>query len=305
MIALPFLLYAILFLGLWLALYNLAPLSLLWVSQSSNAIVRRLIGFRAGQRLFSPFHRRLIVPVRDRITPYRAFLPVALIAATGAILSILAGLLFLELAEAVQDGSSVMERVDESVHGWAEHLRTEVGTSFFTFFTVVGTPVGLGILVVIVSGVLIAKGRYRWSAFLAITTVLGGLLNLALKSIFERQRPDLSTALRHASGFSFPSGHAMGATIVFGALAYLAVRHYRTWKARSGALAAAAATIAAICVSRIYLGVHWISDIIAGVSSGAVWVLATTLAYEVFRRVRAIRLAESQRSLEGVEADDA
>ena len=80
-----------------------------------------------------------------------------------------------------------------------------------------------------------------------------------------------------------------GATVVFGAIAYLAFRMLHAWPARAAALAGSFTMIAAIAASRVYLGVHWISDIGAGIAAGAIWVTATTVAYEASRRIRLVR----------------
>ena len=155
--------------------------------------------------------------------------------------------------------------------------------------TVIGNPAGLGLIVLPVAIALAMQKRWRWVAYLLSTTVIGGLLNLQLKAWFARARPDLAEALRDAHGYSFPSGHAMGSTIVFGALAYLAFRALKHWRARAAALSFACTMIVAIAASRIYLGVHWISDIGAGIAAGSIWLAATTMAYETSRRIRRVR----------------
>jgi undecaprenyl-diphosphatase len=99
--------------------------------------------------------------------------------------------------------------------------------------------------------------------------------------------------LRRAHGYSFPSGHAMGSTIVFGALSYLAFRSATRWRWKAAWLAFAWTLIAAISFSRVYLGVHWISDVGAGIAAGAMWVGVTTLAYETVRRIRMLRAKRS------------
>ncbi len=81
----------------------------------------------------------------------------------------------------------------------------------------------------------------------------------------------------------------MGSTVVFGALAYLASRTLRRWRWKAAVLALALVLVAAVATSRVYLGVHWTSDIAAGISAGAVWVTSTTVAYEVLRRIRLLR----------------
>src|SRR3989442_15479017 len=92
-----------------------------------------------------------------------------------------------------------------------------------------------------------------------------------------------------APGYSFPSGHAMGSTVVLGALSYLAVRTATQWRWKAAWLALTWTLIAAIALSRVYLGVHWISDVAAGVVAGMLWVGVTTLAYETLRRIRLLR----------------
>ncbi|HVG24125.1 MAG TPA: phosphatase PAP2 family protein, partial [Thermoanaerobaculia bacterium] len=96
-------------------------------------------------------------------------------------------------------------------------------------------------------------------------------------------------------GYSFPSGHAMGSTIVFGAFAYLAFRILTRWPARAAALSFCATTILAICASRIYLGVHWVSDVGAGIAAGLIWLAAATVAYEAMRRIRLVRALREKR----------
>jgi undecaprenyl-diphosphatase len=81
----------------------------------------------------------------------------------------------------------------------------------------------------------------------------------------------------------------MGSTVAFTALSYIAMRALPRTRWKSAALALAATLILFVALSRIYLGVHWVSDVGAGIVAGTLWVTATTVAYETFRRVRAIR----------------
>jgi membrane-associated phospholipid phosphatase len=228
---------------------------------------------------------------------YYDYLPVALLLAIGVIGTSFAADQFIDLAELVQAESSELQQIDSEVHGWARDQRSAGATLFFTAFTYLGSPVGLGIIVLMVAGVLIARHRYRWAGFLLFTTTVGALLIVQLKVMFSRARPDLAEAIRSAQGFSFPSGHAMGTTVVFAALSYLILRAQQPWKRRAAGLAAATSVIVAVSLSRVYLGVHWISDIGAGISGGLLWVLVTTVSYETFRRIRLIRSLRRQRGI--------
>ena len=226
---------------------------------------------------------------------YRDYLPVLIVLAIGIAATSLAGDAFLDLAESVQEESARLHRADAEVHQWARTAYTSGSTYFFTALTIIGTPVGLGIIVAVIVALLLMRKRWRWAAYLLFTTGVGGLLNLQLKAYFARSRPDLAEALRHASGYSFPSGHAMGATITFGALSYLAFRILPRWRWRAMAVAFSVSMIVAIASSRIYLGVHWISDIAAGIAAGVIWTVTTTVAYEAFRRIRMIRSLRKSR----------
>ena len=228
---------------------------------------------------------------------YRDYVPVLVLAAAGIAVAAFAGDAFIDIAERVHADSPRLREIDRRIHDWAGMTRTDGSTMFFVAMAILGGPVVLGTIVGIVSALLLVKKRFRWAAYLYLTTGIGGLLNLALKSFFERARPELAEALRQASGYSFPSGHAMGSTIVLGALTYLALRTLPHWRWRAAALALACTLVVAISASRIYLGVHWISDVGAGIAAGLIWVLTATVAYETFRRIRMVRALRAKREL--------
>ena len=226
---------------------------------------------------------------------FRDYLPVVIVLAIGVVAASFAGDAFIDLAERLHEQSSRMHAIDREVHEWARAAHTDGSTRFFTLLTIIGTPVGLGLIVLIFVVFLAMERRWRWIGYLLFTVGVGGLVNLQLKAYFARARPDLAEALRHASGYSFPSGHAMGATVTFAALSYLAFRAISRWRWRAAAVAFAVSMIVAIASSRIYLGVHWISDIGAGIAAGLIWFVTTTVAYEVFRRIRMIRSLRAKR----------
>ena len=224
-----------------------------------------------------------------RFARVQAYAPVIAIVVVGAFLTIWAGSGFIDLAEGVHARSPRLQQIDQSIHDWAVHERRTGATLFFVTITNAGGPGGEAVVVVIVAIALAITRRWRWLIYLGVTTGGGALLNEALKRYFARARPDVAEMLRRAHGYSFPSGHAMGAMVVFGALAYLALRAVPTWSGKAAALAFANAMIVSVALSRVYLGVHWVSDVGAGITAGAVWVAATTSAYETLRRVRMLR----------------
>jgi membrane-associated phospholipid phosphatase len=281
MVAAPVVLFLAFTVGLWLAIHYLVP--------AGHALVVGL--WRATHSAAS--RSRRFVTLRERLDRrfgrYRTYLPVALIVGGGAVVAFAAADVFVDIVEGINEQGAVAGAVDSWFWTMSRLYRSSGATWFFTFFTLLGTPVGLGALVAIAGVALLLRGRLRWALYLALTTILGGVLNRILKEYFERQRPDLTEAIRSATGYSFPSGHAMGSTIVFGALAYVALRHFDSWRERSASLALAISTVIAVSLSRIYLGVHWVTDVVAGIAAGIVWVIFATLAYEASRRIRRVR----------------
>jgi membrane-associated phospholipid phosphatase len=112
----------------------------------------------------------------------------------------------------------------------------------------------------------------------------GGLLNRLLKEAFERTRPEFADPVLAASSWSFPSGHAMGTFIFCGVGCYLLLRGNRSWTIATVAITVSASWCAVMAFSRLYLGVHYASDVIAGLLAGVAWVAVCVSALEVLRR---------------------
>ncbi len=144
-----------------------------------------------------------------------------------------------------------------------------------------------------VVGALVWKG-HRVSAILFAGSVFGGFaLNSLLKLSLARPRPDLWPPLVTERTFSFPSGHAAMATVFFGGLAAVILHLTRRRDIRLLSLLGAAAAIAAIAGSRVYLGAHWITDVVAGVLVGFFWVVVGATGTEFFAR-RTARRSENR-----------
>ena len=143
-------------------------------------------------------------------------------------------------------------------------------------------------LLILLAFALLASLR-RWTEALLLVAGAGGGLAISqtLKRVFERERPDLAYRAVEAVNASFPSGHAMLSAVVFLTLGVLAARF--TDRRRVKVLAVGAAVLVSLLVglSRVYLGVHWASDVLAGWCVGAAWAMACWLAaFFVQRRLR-------------------
>jgi undecaprenyl-diphosphatase len=242
----------------------------------------------------------IVKRVVHRASRFRDYAPVVIILIIGALLAAWAGDQFLDLAELVHSKSTILQKGDARIHDWAVHERNVSATTFFNTMSAVGGPAGVVSIAVVVTIALLIARRFRWAAYVAINVAMGGLLDLELKRYFARARPAVAEMLRHASGYSFPSGHAMESTVLFATLSYLGIRVLPRWRWKAAALALGTTFIISVALSRVYLGVHWISDVGAGIVAGLLWVTMTTVAYETFRRIRGIRRMRSQ----GVESSE-
>jgi undecaprenyl-diphosphatase len=151
------------------------------------------------------------------------------------------------------------------------------------------TALGTGTVVMMivgVAGLFLWLTQHRYSAMLLLASTAGGIvLNGLLKVRFDRPRPHVITWGANAVSSSFPSGHAMSATIVYGTVAYLAARlQQRVW-ARWLTMGLALLLIALIGLSRIYLGVHYPSDVLAGAIIGLAWAGFCMAMLEAVQRI--------------------
>jgi undecaprenyl-diphosphatase len=269
-----------LFLILWVLLY----LPLGTVARAARSLTRA----GAARALQSRFGKWAVKQsVRDGLRPYA---PVLLLVAIGAVAAFVAGFGFVELSERLRLTASAVYRLDQFVESWFQHARQPGWTILFSACAAVGGTIGMWTLGAAVSAVLLYRGERPSAAYVLVTIVGGALVNLGLKALFARARPDLSLAIAPAQWYSFPSGHAMSSFIACGAVSYIAMRQRWPWKVKSAALAAAATIVVLVGLSRVYLGVHWASDIAGGWAAATVWLAATTIAFEMLL----VRLTRSQ-----------
>ena len=156
----------------------------------------------------------------------------------------------------------------------------------FTFFGSVGFITSASIVAAVVF--LSRKSRVE---LLAVVFTMGGgsLLNIFLKHIFHRQRPVLENPLVTLSSYGFPSGHTMGATLLYGLMALFAAGWCVSWRSRVLAWSGAVLLILLVGLSRIYLGAHYLSDVIGAMAAAIVWLSVSWTAVETLRRKQSLR----------------
>ncbi len=133
------------------------------------------------------------------------------------------------------------------------------------------STLGVTVMMLAVSACLWIKRLRIWILTLMLAVFGGMLLNLFLKQIFARQRPHFDNQLLVLTTYSFPSGHTLAATVFYGALCALIVSRCRRWVWRALTIAVAAFLILLVGFSRIYLGVHYLSDVLAAIAEGLAW----------------------------------
>lgn len=164
-------------------------------------------------------------------------------------------------------------------------------TSPLTTVMLAGTALGSTLVVILIaSGFGLYLLWQRRSYWLAATgsAVLGGLiLNNLLKFAFQRARPQFTDPILTLNTFSFPSGHTMMATVLYGVLAAFLLAQTSDWRRRVLIVIVTAFLVGFVGFSRIYLGAHYLSDVLAAIAEGLAWLsLCFTVVHSVWQRSR-------------------
>jgi len=200
----------------------------------------------------------------------------------GFAAAVAALLFFAWLANEMLEGATLRfdSFVRDTVHSWA----TPLLTAAMRGITQLGSPEWLILMSVILIWRLAWMGRKRAAILLAVGAIGALLLNDVLKVLFHRHRPDAYFGYHEPLGYSFPSGHAITSACFYGVAAAIISVRMRSRGAKLLVWTGAASIAGLIGFSRIYLGVHYPSDVIAGYAAAIVWVGAVRAAYGVWLR---------------------
>jgi len=195
---------------------------------------------------------------------------------------LLAGALFFTLAWDVETRAPLV-LLDARTAAWL-HLHASLELVAFLYaVTQVNSTIGIGAMTIAFMLVLWKMRERYWmlSVFLAVPGALA--LNLLLKYSYERARPTFDDPFIALSSFSFPSGHTAGATAFYGVLAaFLVSRTYDPWK-RVAIVAGAVFAVVLVAFSRMYLGAHYLSDVLAALCSSTAWLVLCLTVRQVWR----------------------
>lgn len=223
--------------------------------------------------------QRILRVWRERVSP-RILPLLTTVRFIGLLIAAFALWGFYEIAEEVleQETQSIDTRILLVIRQWH--------TPFLDRVLVVITNIGSPSVLLVASLLLAVFLLWRKQRAETVTLVIASLgvlgLNTLLKGLFARSRPELWQRTVDVNFYSFPSGHAMMSLVVFGIIGYLVALHFPRQR-----VAIATGTVLLVCAigfSRLYFGIHWPTDIVAGYAAGTVWLVACILSLEIWKR---------------------
>ncbi len=223
--------------------------------------------------------RKLVNIWRQRVGPRIAPL-ISTVWIGGLSIAALALWGFAEIADEVLEQET--QAIDRSVLLVLQNLHSPLLNQIMIGITFLGDPLVLAFCIGCFGLFLLIRQKWIEAIALFVTTSGAIGLNILLKNVFARSRPTLWQHLVSVHDYSFPSGHAMVSLVIYGLIGYWLATRFREW--RSLVSIVTISLISLIGLSRMYLGVHWPTDIAAGYAAGLVWLATCILALEVVHR---------------------
>ena len=271
---------------LLIALIVALTLAWRWFDANRDALAERVSRFRVLFRERHPVLAKFIVARFAREEYLGLYLTI------GFVLSLAALWIFAGVTEDVVHRDP-LTRFDLTLESWIRAHSTPLGDKVFLVISALGSPGAMAAIGA--GGALLLLVRRQW---LVLTAWVGafagaGVLTVILKNIIQRPRPVDATRFLYGMSFSFPSGHALGSLVGYGMLAYVIGS---TWmdgaRERVRLTIATAVLVLAIGISRLYLGVHYFSDVVAGYAVGILWLSVCISGLQVIQ-VRRVSTSSS------------
>jgi len=176
---------------------------------------------------------------------------------------------------------------DLALTTWIRAHTTPLGDRIFTVVSLIGSPIAMAAVGMIGAVIIIVRRKWLELAAWVAGFMGAGVLSYILKIVIQRPRPVGATAFLHGESFSFPSGHALGSLVGYGMLAYVIGSNWiTTTRGRFRLVIATAVLVVAIGISRLYLGVHYFSDVVGGYAVGVLWLSVCISGLQVAERRR-------------------
>jgi membrane-associated phospholipid phosphatase len=252
-----------------------------------DTVGEQRIGTRDLTRWHTRFGRWLVHLARLLSRTVSAHGVLFITAGIGGVLSAGLTVAGVGVYDAVVEGDG-LAGFDRPVLDEAIALRNPTLDQLLTWFTHLGGPVGMTVIAGCATALMVWRWRSRTPLVLMVIAVVGSLLlTLVGKAAVARMRPPLVDAIPpYESSPSFPSGHALNSTVIAGLIAYLVIRRLESRLARLVAICTAAGWAVAIGLSRVFLGHHWLTDVMFGWVVGLAWLSLVITAHRLFLTVR-------------------
>lgn len=218
--------------------------------------------------------------LRERLHSQNPELPYYIAIAIALIFFAIALKGFIEITDELAENE--LGEFDSTITTWVVGFRSDGLTSYFRFMTDMGDRYAYVIITVLLGGYFFFRHRnWKFVAQTVAVLVLATLSNILIKNVINRQRPTLEHMVS-VNTLSYPSGHSMSAMAFYGFLIYLCTQMKMPQLIRITLMALLALIVLSIGVSRIYLGVHFPSDVAAGFLGGLLWVALCVIVFNTF-----------------------
>jgi len=211
-------------------------------------------------------------------------LPLHLVA--GLVLLIVAAAVFNAIAGAAVGPGARLAALDISVSQWLHARASEPWTTLMLAVSHLHSVAGIAFLTLLFAWQLWRRQAHYWLLTVFLSVPPGMVLNVLLKHSYQRVRPSFAEPLLTLPTFSFPSGHTLAATVFYGVLACYLWTLARSAGQRAALVVGALLMVALVAFSRVYLGVHYLTDVLAAVAEGLGWLAICVTAVSSLRRHR-------------------
>lgn len=250
----------------------------------------RFVGGRDLTHWYTPV-ARVVEPALKwasaRLGPYATLVVVL---AVGMVIAAAFSVAVAQVYDSVTDSDGVAG-FDQPLLDFALTLRTPVVDSVVTGYTDLAGPVAMPVIAILALLILSIRRR-SWTPVILILAAGGGslLMTIAGKDLIDRVRPPIVDAVPpYEFSPSFPSGHSLNAVVIAGVIAYLLVLRQRSGRARVLTVTVAAVFAFTVGVSRVFLGHHWFTDVLAGWFLGALWLALVITAHRLYLTAKRLR----------------
>lgn len=228
--------------------------------------------------------------LREKLNAKNEDLPYYVTMLISLVLFFTALKIFIEITDELAENE--LGVFDSTISTYIQSFRTDTLTKYFRFVTELGDRYAYIVISVLLTVYFVIRHR-SWKFILqtVLVLLLATVANIAIKRIINRSRPSLEH-LVEVNTLSYPSGHSMSAMAFYGFLAYLAIILIRSRFLKTIVSTILILLILSIGISRIYLGVHYPSDVAAGFVGGLIWVTLCIIVFNTFSFIRKRRTAE-------------